>query len=301
MKKRHEYQVGSSRRRVKKTSKFFKSFYIALGILTIIILSLLGKAYLDFRGVSLTVQTHKFQTSPVVLSNHTAFSTLIIGTSTQNNKKELAISVAASMNPITKKTTFLNIDSLKILPDGQTLLQVYDKTGDIGLQKKMQSLLGINFNKIILLDIDGLGDFVEATGGITIQNPASFIANGYKFEKGTLFLNSKAQTTAYCSLVNPNDYALMGERRRNVAMAIFENIKNISSLSNYQKLLNATSKNLKTTANMTDLMSLIISYHDSLSINKMNVHSTPIEGTDTESISQEELSNVKTMFLESLK
>ncbi|MDR2977530.1 MAG: LCP family protein [Streptococcaceae bacterium] len=299
---------GSGRKRIKVRKKRRKKKHLGLkiflGLVLLLVLAtgaVVGKVYFDAKNAIAQTQTSKFKTLPVTLSKTTAFSTLLLGTSKVDGKDVIAASLAVSINPNTQKTTAVNIDPSKTLPDGSTLTQTYQEGGDTALQDKMQALLGLTFNKVIVFKLDGLGDFVEATGGVTLQNPKAFTAGGYKFGQGSLQLTDKKQTEAYLSLVDASDTTAMAERRRNVAMAVFENLKKTSSVQSYQKILNAISNNTQTNLSFSDFVKIALDYRSSLSLNKMNVHSTTDEATGTQIISQTELDSIKGQFLKTLE
>ncbi|GAB2023944.1 LCP family protein [Lactovum odontotermitis] len=301
-------RTNSNRRRIKvkkrrKHKKKHRGLKIFLGILILLILAAgaaVGKVYFDARNAISQTQTSEFKTAPVTLSKTTPFSTLIIGTSSVDGKKVVAAALAASVNPNTKKTTVVNIDPVKVLPDGSTILQTYQSGGGTALQDKMQALLGLTFNKVIVFNLDGLGDFVEATGGISIQNPKAFTAGGFKFDQGSLKLSTNEQVKAYLSLIDASDTTAMADRRRNVAMAVFENIRKTPTLQNYQKILNSISDNLQTDLSFSDFVKVALDYRNSLSLNKMNVHSTTADESGTQVIPQTELDTVKAQFLQTL-
>ncbi|MDR0298609.1 MAG: hypothetical protein LBI13_00760 [Streptococcaceae bacterium] len=288
----------------KKRKKKHLTLKIILGLLALIFLSIslfAGKVYLDVRNAVTEAQTSRFKTANTQLSKLNPISILVIGTTTANDKEIVATSLATSVNPKTKKTTVVNIDPSKVLPDGSSLLQTYQNGGATALQEKMQGLLGLTFNKVIVFNLDSLGDFTEITSGITVQNPQAFSANGYQFAQGSVHLTKAAEVKAYLILLNPSDVEAMSERRRNVAMAVFENIKKMPTLQNYQNLLATFATNVQTNLSLDDFIKLALDYRSALTLDKMNVHSSAAtDGSATQLISQTELDSVKAQFLKTL-
>jgi anionic cell wall polymer biosynthesis LytR-Cps2A-Psr (LCP) family protein len=68
-------------------------------------------------------------------------------------------------------------------------------SGNNGVLQIVKELLNISVNKV-QIDVNKMGSLVQATGGITMQNPKTFNANGYSFKQGI----------SICKLLNKSLY-----------------------------------------------------------------------------------------------
>ena len=294
--------------RVKQKHKKSRNipFKIFIGLLILAVVGtvvFVGKIYFDVQGTISQVHTTAYKTKPVPLSKTQPFSTLIVGTSVVDGQKVIKTAMAAVVNPVTQKTTIVNIDPMKLLPDHDSLALEYQVGGVLRLKNKVQSMLGITFNEALTLDLDGFGDFAEATGGITIQNPTSFVMNGYQFPKGSLLLTTRAEITAYLSPVNVNDTPYLEARQQNVGMAIFTNLKKMPTMGNYQQLLYALKKNTTSSLNTQDFIDLVLYYRSSLAVDKINLHSVAYagQGGDLQIFPADQIANAKSLINQALE
>lgn len=69
----------------------------------------------------------------------------------------------------------------------------------------MENLLQVKTNKFIRIDLDQMGELVQAIGGVSIQNANEFTAQGFKFPQGTVALNNTKEVAAYFTRLNTGD------------------------------------------------------------------------------------------------
>lgn len=109
----------------------------------------------------------------------------------------------------------------------------------------------MSINKVIQIDVNKMGSLVQATGGITMQNPKAFNAEGYEFKQGTVNLQTVDQVQAYMTQIDDTDLDASITRIQNVSMELYGNIqkiahmKKLESFNYYREILYAFQTLLK--------------------------------------------------------
>ena len=99
----------------------------------------------------------------------------------------------------------MNFPVFAVMPNQKTITDVYDTSGNNGVLQLVKELLNISVNKVVQIDVNKMGSLVQATGGITMQNPKTFNANGYSFKQGNLNLQTSEQAQAYMTQIDDSD------------------------------------------------------------------------------------------------
>lgn len=283
---------------------------IFLSVLVLLVLLIGGITYGVYKSVENgynNAYSANSKTTAVDFSKKQPFTTLLVLTGTTNNQKQVYATAVSSTNNQTKKTTILNFPVTDVLPDQTTINSIYSAGGTDGLLQSTQTMLGLKINKIINVNVNKMGELIETTGGVSIQNPRTFVSNGYKFNQGTLTLSTSDQVTAYLSQIDTNDQAAMITRLQNVSMALYQNIKGLTNKSNlklnfnyYRNILYAFGDTVKTNISFNEFKQIALNYNKALTnTSKLNLHSSDQNGIQM--ISADELNNVKTLFEKTLK
>lgn len=280
----------------KKKHRVLKVFGIIVLLLMIAIGTLGGKAYLDVKKASnQSYQTIERKTSAPLpsLNKQSPFSFLFLGVNGDTANDILVLTV----NPKKNKTTVISLNrDIYLTSEGQTLKDLYASKGVSGEIDALQTLLNVNIPRYIKFDMRELGDFVEAVGGIKVQNSTHFIAQGYEFKSGTLSLKRSDEVKAFLTKVG--DDAKIAEkelidREQTVLISIIPKMKSINTVFNYQKFVTAVGKNIKTDFTFDNIQALGLNYHSVLG-NIVKENLKPVETTidgQTQKILSEELVN----------
>ena len=275
----------------KKRRHYRKKKHTVLKVISIIfvlvIIAVASIAYVAYRNVESTFSTsyENFpKTTSIDLKKSKTFTTLIIATGKNNSKN----SAYATM------------------PNQKTITEVYNTNGDDGIFQMVKDLLNVSINKVIQIDVNKMGSLVQATGGITMQNPKAFNAEGYEFKQGTVNLQTADQVQAYMTQIDDTDLDASITRIQNVSMELYGNIqkiahmKKLESFNYYREILYAFSNTVKTNISFNDAKTIVMSYNKALkNTSKLNLHTTDENGAKV--VSQTELDSVKTLFEKSLK
>ncbi|MCT0454975.1 LCP family protein [Lactococcus cremoris] len=288
----------------KKKRPTLKIILAVLLFLVLLIGAVGGKVCFDVKtAVTKAYVNPPTQMTSVSLKKKEAFTTAILGISKIDGKDVLVSADMAAMNPHLQQTTVINLSTSALLPDNQSLLTLYNSGGEAAVIKEMENLLQVKTNKFIRIDLDQMGELVQAIGGVSIQNANEFTAQGFKFPQGTVALNNTKEVAAYFTRLNTGDTKKAFARQQEVVMAVIGKLKSpLLLIRHYGQILTVFPKVFKTTFNFGNVKALALNYHGAISIKKINIHSSKVAGqSEVTAISQANLDLAKEQFQESLK
>lgn len=288
----------------KKKRPTLKIILAVLLFLVLLIGAVGGKVYFDVKtAVTKAYVNPPTQMTSVSLKKKEAFTTAILGISKIDGKDVLVSADMAATNPCLQQTTVINLSTSALLPDNQSLLTLYNSGGEAAVIKEMEKLLQVKTNKFVRIDLDQMGELVQAIGGVSIQNANEFTAQGFKFPQGTVALNNTKEVAAYFTRLNTGDTKKDFARQQEVVMAVIGKLKSpLLLIRHYGQILTVFPKVFKTTFNFGNVKALALNYHGAISIKKINIHSSKVAGqSEVTAISQANLDLAKEQFQESLK
>ena len=288
----------------KKKRPTLKIILAVLLFLVLLIGAVGGKVYFDVKtAVTKAYVNPPTQMTSVSLKKKEAFTTAILGISKIDVKDVLVSEDMAATNPRLQQTTIINLSTSALLPDNQSLLTLYNSGGEAAVIKEMENLLQVKTNKFIRIDLDQIGELVQAIGGVSVQNANEFTAQGFKFPQGTVALNNTKEVAAYFTRLNTGDTKKAFARQQEVVMAVISKLKSpLLLIRHYGQILTVFPKVFKTTFNFGNVKALALNYHGAISIKKINIHSSKVAGqSEVTTISQANLDLAKEQFQESLK
>ncbi|GAB2023527.1 LCP family protein [Pseudolactococcus yaeyamensis] len=280
----------------KKKHRGLKIFGLIVLFIFLIGGAIIGKAYLDVKNATTkSYQAIERKTTAKLpsLKAKTSFSFLFLGVNGKTANDILVLTV----NPNQNKTTVISLNREIYLPsEATTLKKLYAEKGTAGEIDALQTLLGVEIPRYITFEMSGLGDFVEAVGGIQVQNSLHFVSSGYEFKPGTLSLKKADEVKAYLTKVGEDTdkaEADLIEREQTVLIAIIPKMKSVNTVANYKKFLDAFGNNIKTDFVWGNIKALGWNYNGVLgNISKDNLK--PVETTidgNVQKILSEELIN----------
>ncbi len=251
--------------------------------------SQLGKTFKQYGKNSTAIE----QTKP--------FSILLMGVDTGDSQRKETwqgnsdTMILVTVNPKTKETTMTSLER-------DVLVNLADKSGDEdqaklnaayanGGTKESLSVIGklldIDIDYYMQVNMQGLVDLVDAVGGIKVTNnfdfPISIEENEpeytAKVEPGTHHINgNQALVYARMRYDDPEgDYGRQKRQREVIQKVVAKLLDMGSSVSNYQKILKAVSKNMQTDIDLsTNNLPNLLGYQDAIS----NVKTYQLKGTD---------------------
>lgn len=280
----------------KKKHRGLKIFGLIVLLVLLIGGAIFGKAYFDVKNVMVkSYQTIDRKTTAKLpsLKEKSSFSFLFLGVNDKTANDVLVLTV----NPKKNKTTVISLNRNIYLPsESTTLKELYGTKGAAGEIDALQTLLGVDIPRYMTFDMRGLGDFVEAVGGVQVQNDTHFVSSGFEFKPGTLSLKKANEVKAYLTKVGDDAdkaEADLIDREQTVLIAIISKMKSANTVVNYKKIVNAFGDNVKTDFVFDNIKALGLNYNGVLgNITKENLK--PVETTidgKTQKILSEELVN----------
>ena len=172
-----------------------------------------------------------------------------------------------TINPGTKKSQLLSLPR-----DTYTEIvgmNYYDKINHAYAygQAKMainsvEKLFDTNIDFYMEINMSGLMEFVDAVGGIEVTSPLTFTYEGRSFEEGKkeLLDGESALRFARMRYDDPEgDYGRQ-KRQRIVIEQLVKKMMSFNSITNFEKIMNAVSKNVKTDIPIGKIMALKNTY-----------------------------------------
>lgn len=297
--RRHRAQSATKIKSKSKQSKpkhsVLKKLVLLVLLIVIVSIALLTKVYYDVKNVAnKSYQPITRQTTAQLpnLKDKSPVTFLFMGL----NGKVANDILVLTMNPKQNKTTVINLNrDIFLTSEGTTLKELYGSKGVSGEIDAVQTLLGTKISRYMTFDLVGLGDFVEAVGGINVQNTIHFNSDGFEFKPGTLNLKKSDEVKAYLNKIGNdamNAEDMLIEREQSVLIAVVPKMKSVNTVLKYKTFLNAFGNHVKTDFLFDNLKQLGISYNGVLgNISKQNVKTikVTIDGQERKMISEEQV------------
>ncbi|MHA6602588.1 LCP family glycopolymer transferase [Aerococcus urinae] len=202
-----------------------------------------------------------------------AFSVLLMGIDTgslgRTEQGRSDTMMVMTVNPKTQQTTLLSIPRdtyTTILPSGNKdkINHAYAYGGAGGAVDTVQNLLDIPIDYYVSVNMQGLEDMINVLGGVTVTPPISFTEDGHQFVQGQPTTLNGESALAYVRnrYDDPEgDYGRQA-RQRQVILACLKEAASLSSLPNYQEILNTIGNNVQTNLAFSDMKDLFTNYRD---------------------------------------
>ena len=208
------------------------------------------------------------------------FTILISGSDSRGSIDEVSrsdVDLLMTINPVTHQILMTSIPRdyyiTTVCSEGMGCANGQkDKLTHTGLhgvettEMTIENLLDIDINYNVKVGFETLTQLVDTLGGITVNNPQEFTAQGYTFVAGNIDLNGQ-QALAF----SRERYSFeRGDRERGrnqirVLTGILNKVMSPSILSNYASIMNSLSSTFHTNMSMDDISTLVKSQLDSMS------------------------------------
>ncbi|MHC9537677.1 LCP family glycopolymer transferase [Dellaglioa sp. BT-FLS60] len=322
----HQHHQGSHKRHhshKKKRMSTPKKWVISVGVVIAALLviggGMMAKIYLDAKDVvDNTYQKaevkSKRTTGAVSLKKEAPFSVLILGVDTgEDNRTDQGRSdtmMVATINPKTKTTTLTSLPRDTKIPIAghgtENKLNAAYAYGDVSLaMDTIQNYLNIPIDYYVEMNMKGLEELTGAVGPITVNNPFTFTAEKYSYEKGEVELTeSNVLDFSRMRHSDPNgDYGRQ-KRQRSVVTALGKNIASVSGVTKYKQILSALESNMKTDLKFSDMKVIATKYRSAIGkIEDVQLQgqSQMINGVSYEVVPTEQVTKVSKMIRKQLE
>ena len=212
------------------------------------------------------------QTVSKVLKAKKPFSVLLMGTDTgdlgRTFKGRTDTMIIMTVNPQTEKITMTSIPrdtAVHISGSGNEYDKInsaYTYGGTDLAVKTVEKTLDIPINFYMLINMGGLVKVIDDLGGVTVTPPLTFSYQNVSVTKGKKVKLDGKQALSYSRMRDDDPQGDYGrqKRQKQILTAIIKKAMSASSLTKYNKTINAIQGSLKTDLSYDDLM-LIESYY----------------------------------------
>lgn len=273
---------------VKMRKRKLKMKNILLLVLVLLITSGGLASYGIYRNVAKSINNmyeplHRDSEQQNTAASHDPISILLLGIDERPGDKGRPDSmIVITVNPKTKKTTMTSIprDTRVFIRSKNTFSKMnsaYTYGGIEGTVQTVEQLLNIPINYYIKINMEGFKDIVDAVGGVTVNNRIDFTLEGVHLLKGKQHLDGKtALTYARMRKDDPRGDFGRQQRQREIINEMIHEGAQLKSLTNYQKILTALEKNVKTNLTLDKMIDIQSSYKEAVK----DVKQIEIQGED---------------------
>lgn len=271
----HDFGLRSKRRQKKKKGKLLFIFILITALLvgtSIVFADKLNLFHQTISTITQDVGNRTEEEAQEIIENAKPINVLLLGIdngaygrSTEDGRSDTMLLLTA--NPSEKKAQLLSIPR-----DTYTEIvgmNYYDKINHAYAfgQAKMainsvEKLFDTSIDFYMEINMSGLMEFVDAVGGIEVTSPLTFTYEGRSFEEGKkeLLDGESALRFARMRYDDPEgDYGRQ-KRQRIVIEQLVKKMMSFNSITNFEKIMNAISKNVKTDIPIGKIMALKNTY-----------------------------------------
>jgi polyisoprenyl-teichoic acid--peptidoglycan teichoic acid transferase len=268
-----------------------KKIIIAIVSVFIVLLASIGvyayKVYSDVTGtvdaIHEKVETEQVREKPVEVTEREPFSVLLLGVDngdegrTDSGRSDSLM--VMTVNPKEKTTKLLSIprDSrTEIVGKGfdDKINHAYAFGGVPMTINTVQKFLNVPIDYYVQVNMQGFKDIVDAVGGVDVNNAFEFTSRDATFAKGNIHLDGElALKYARMRYEDPNGDFGRQARHRQIITAVVKKAASLNTLVNYQDMLKAIEKNVKTNATFDEMMSIQADYKEAANnINEIQLY-----------------------------
>lgn len=271
----HDFGLRSKRRQKKKKGKLLFIFILITALLvgtSIVFADKLNLFHQTINTITQDVGNRTEEEAQEIIENAKPINILLLGIDngaygrpTEDGRSDTMLLLTS--NPSEKKAQLLSIPR-----DTYTEIvgmNYYDKINHAYAygQAKMainsvEKLFDINIDFYMEINMSGLMEFVDAVGGIEVTSPLTFTYEGRSFVEGKTELldGESALRFARMRYDDPEgDYGRQ-KRQRIVIEQLVKKMMSFNSITNFEKIMNAVSKNVKTDIPIGKIMALKNTY-----------------------------------------
>ncbi|MFJ7858049.1 LCP family protein [Peribacillus sp. NPDC097206] len=267
--------MRSDRNKKKKKRKSLKIFGFILLILFIGGGAYAASVYQSLLGAVNTMKGTEHKTDKrvedITFKKQDPFSLLILGVDERKNDSGRSDTmIVMTVNPKKESIQMLSLPRdtrTEIIGRGTTekMNHAYAYGGITMAINTVESYLDIPIDYYVKMNMQGFQDIVNSVGGITVNNDMTLVYKKYSFAKGNIDLNGK-EALIYSRIRKEDPRGDYGRqmRQRQVIQAVIKKGASLSTLTNYDDILDAIGKNVETNLTFNEMLSIQKNYKSSL-------------------------------------
>ena len=301
------------RGRHSKGRKIWKTVFIVVLLIVLIIVGIGTKFYLDvsnsvqdtYESVERSNKDSKYDRE-VNLKQEEPFSVLLLGIDTGDlGRTEQGRSdtlMVATVNPKQGKTTLLSIPRdtyVSIIGHGtdDKINHAYAFGGAAMSMDTVENFLDIPIDHYVSINMAGIKELVDAVGGVDVNNDLEFTYENYTYDFGQIHLNGD-QALGYLRMRYDDpegDYGRQG-RQRAVVEAVVKKAISLEGATQYKSILNSMEDNMKTDMSFQNMQTIALNYRNSFSnINQIQMKGEGFmqDGVSYQRVDENELETIQ--------
>ena len=267
--------MRSDRKKKIKKRKSLKIFGLLFLILLIGGGAYVASVYQSVLGAIETMKGTEHKTDKrvedITFKRQDPFSLLILGVDERKNDSGRSDTmIVMTVNPKKESIQLLSLPRdtrTEIIGRGTTekMNHAYAYGGVTMSINTVEAYLDMPIDYYVKMNMEGFQDIVNAVGGVTIDNDMDLVYKNYSFAKGTIELDGK-EALIYSRIRKEDPRGDYGRqmRQRQVIQAVIKKGASLSTLTNYDDILEAIGKNVETNLTFNEILSIQKNYKSSL-------------------------------------
>ncbi|MEM5011299.1 LytR family transcriptional regulator [Niallia taxi] len=222
------------------------------------------------------------RTSALNLEQKEPFSVLMLGVDERDGDSGRSDTmIVLTVNPEKKSVEMLSIPRdtrTEIVGHGTTdkINHAYAFGGVAMSMDTVEKFLDIPVDYYMQINMEGFKDIVDAVGGVTVNNDLDFTYEGVHFPEGEVRLNGE-DALKFSRMRKEDPRGDFGRqlRQRLIIQAVLKEGASLNSLTNFNDIFDALSKNIKTNLTFDEMLDIQKNYKQAAG----NVEQMTITGT----------------------
>ncbi|MDK8640296.1 LytR family transcriptional regulator [Niallia taxi] len=222
------------------------------------------------------------RTETLNLEQQEPFSVLMLGVDERDGDSGRSDTmIVMTVNPEKKSVKMLSIPRdtrTEIVGHGTTdkINHAYAFGGVAMSMDTVENFLDIPIDYYMQINMEGFKDIVDSVGGVTVNNDLDFTYEGVHFPKGEVTLNGeKALKFSRMRYEDPRGDFGRQLRQRMIIQAVLKEGASLNSLTNFDDIFAALSKNIKTNLTFDEMVNIQKNYKQAAG----NIEQFTINGT----------------------
>ncbi|MEK5427590.1 polyisoprenyl-teichoic acid--peptidoglycan teichoic acid transferase TagU [Cytobacillus sp. FSL R7-0680] len=248
-------------------------------IVLLIVIAVGIYGFMVYRSVSGAVETMhqpiKYKTEKreqeLTLTEKEPFSVLMLGVDERSGDKGRSDTIIViTVNPNDQSMKMLSIPRdtrTEIVGKGfdDKINHAYAFGNEEMAMATVENFLDIPIDYYIKVNMEGFKDIVDAVGGITVNSSLAFAQGNSSFTEGTNTLNGdEALSYVRMRKEDPNGDFGRQDRQRQVIQGVIKKGMSINTLTNYDDILDALGKNVRTNLSFNEMRDIQKNYKNAV-------------------------------------
>ncbi|MFC7321799.1 LCP family protein [Halobacillus campisalis] len=262
-------------RRVRKHKKSKKWLWITLTVVLLLGVGITAYLFSIYNNVKSTVDNDIHETVTGIdheatkkkVESKESINVLLLGVDERENDRGRSDTmIVMTLDPENERSQMVSIPRdtrTKIVGEGfdDKINHAYAFGGSNMAVDTVENFLDIELDYYLRMNMEGLGQLVDAVGGITVDNDFAFDYSGESFSEGEINLNGEeALAWVRMRYDDPQGDAGRNERQRQVIQGVLDQGANINAVNKIGDIMDVLGGNVATNMQFEDMRDLATNY-----------------------------------------